>query len=86
MIKWFPVLGIWGCLAVAGIVLLVWDSVVLALMFALLSLFIVTITPPVLGVISRTPGKLDPRVIKRYRKENPGTTIGEAMDELTYRG
>lgn len=82
MRKGLPVLAIWGCLALAGTVSLVWEADRLAILISLVGLLIVIISSPMFRDISKNRGKAGARLADRSPVEAPGITNVETIDTL----
>lgn len=77
-----PYLLFMVCEILAVIAFQIWDRPILAAAFALLGVLIWFAAPPILGKVPRKDERrehLDPAELKQYRKDHPGSTIGDAM-------
>jgi hypothetical protein len=54
-------------------------------MVALATLCFAAFGPSIVGTSSVPPGEIDPRAVRRYREQNPGTTITEAASTVAGR-
>ncbi|MCC2323455.1 hypothetical protein [Cellulomonas xiejunii] len=80
MKKYAPIIAIIGLAALAWVAYLVTDNVLVAAFLATLAVVVWGFSPSGLG---RAPGRkpeVSPAELKQYRRDHPGSTIGDAID------
>lgn len=73
------------CTVAALLAFFILDQTLLALLFAMLAVLLSWAGTSILGNPPRTDVRdreIDPREVKDYREQHPGTSIGEAIDAL----
>ena len=84
MNKYVCIATMFALLGVAAVAFFAWENTLVAMLCTVLAAAISFLMPPTLGDVP-PPGErrenLDPAELKRYPREHPGSTMGDAMRE-----
>lgn len=82
MRKYVSLVTMFALLILAAVAFFAWDNTLLALLSTVLAAAIQFLMPPTLGDVpprEERRANMDPAELKRYRRDHPGSTIGDAM-------
>lgn len=83
MKNWLLPLGIGACVILAGIIYFTTGSALLALLLALGGMLLAVVGHPITGHVPRRRSDTDAKAIKQHQEENPGATVGDAIEVLS---